>query len=53
MNMGRLSGVLLVGGGVVVCLLGAAVTLPRVGSGSVHDPGVAEEGLHHRHRTMA
>ena len=33
MNVGRLSGILLVLGGLVVCLLGAAVTLPRVGNG--------------------
>ena len=33
MTMGRLGGLLLVGGGVVVCLLGAALTLPRIGNG--------------------
>jgi hypothetical protein len=33
MNMGRLGGVLLLLGGLAVCLLGAAVTFPRVGQG--------------------
>jgi hypothetical protein len=33
MNMGRLGGALLLLGGLVVCLLGAAVTLPRIGHG--------------------
>jgi len=33
MNMGRLGGILLLVGGLVVCLLGAAVTLPRIGHG--------------------
>jgi hypothetical protein len=33
MNMGRLGGILLVLGGLAVCLLGAAVTLPRIGNG--------------------
>jgi len=33
MNMGRLGGALLLLGGLAVCLLGAAVTLPRIGHG--------------------
>jgi hypothetical protein len=33
MNTGRLAGVLMIAGGLAVCLLGAAVTLPRVGRG--------------------
>jgi hypothetical protein len=33
MNSGRLVGVLLILGGLAVCLLGAAVTFPRVGRG--------------------
>jgi hypothetical protein len=33
MNMGRLGGMLMLLGGLAVCLLGAAVTLPRVGRG--------------------
>ena len=33
MNMGRLGGALLLLGGLAVCLLGAAVTFPRVGHG--------------------
>ena len=33
MNMGRLGGVLLLLGSLAVCLLGAAVTFPRVGRG--------------------
>jgi hypothetical protein len=33
MNMGRLAGMLIILGGLAVCLLGAALTLPRVGRG--------------------
>ena len=33
MNMGRVGGALLLLGGLVVCLLGAAITLPRIGNG--------------------